>query len=192
MHRSNYRRSIWASPCWFGQFICFFCILAKQMFNWTWDLFHAPRYIVKVHFIVLVAHLVRHTACPSLDFVECELLFVITRFTHVNLLIRRKSPGTTFVEACHKHDKAAVQDLFNLVIAVLSSFDHLMFIEMLFITMYSLFWSVVPAGIDPSVTSTILPGSIDLGYSRLCQVIGIFNVNPVPCSLLVVYTTQKC
>lgn len=75
------------------------------------------------------------------------------------------------------------------MVSVLTGLDNFVIEEVLIEAVYCLFGSVIPAGVDPSSAITVLPGSIDLGYDRLAKVIGVANMNPVACNLLV-YAVQ--
>lgn len=150
------------------------------MLNRAGDLLHPPRHVKEVHLIVPFSHLIRHTARPRLDLVKSESLLVIPRLADVDVFVRGESPGPALVEPCHKHDEAPVEDIFDLVVAVLPRLDHLVLKEVFLEAVHRLLGSVVPARVNPFLTSAILPGSIDLRHDGLGEVIRIPDVNPIP------------
>jgi hypothetical protein len=65
------------------------------------------------------------------------------------------------------------------MITILPCLDYFIFKKVFIISMNGLFRSIVPACIDPLLALRILPSSIDLGYNRLREIVGILKVNPV-------------
>lgn len=143
-------------------------------------LLHATGRAEQVHLVVFFPDFVRHTARPGFDLVESEFLFVVPRLAHVHIFAWRKASRPTFVEARDEHDEAAIQEVTNLVVAVLPRLDHLAFEKVLLVSVDRLFWSVVPASIDPLLPSTVLPSPEYLCHDGLGQVVGIANVDPIP------------
>jgi hypothetical protein len=117
--------------------------------NGARHLSQVPGHIEEVHFVILLANLVRQAACPSLDLVELELLLVVPCLAHVHGLVcwqpTRPAPRISRDE----HDKAAVLDVFDAVVAVLTRLDHLVFVEVLVEPMDCLLRAVIPAHVHP-------------------------------------------
>lgn len=180
MHGTDNWWSIWATPCWLGEVIRFFCIFAQEMLDWAWYFLHTTRCIEQIHFIILFANFIGHATGPRLDLVETEFLFVVARLTDVYVLVVREPARSALVESCHKHDETAVNNFTDLVVAILASLDNFMFEKVLLVPMHSLLRAVVPTCVDPSLPSSVLPHPIDLRHNWLGQVVGISDMNPVP------------
>ena len=185
MYRTNYGWCIGAAPGRLGKFVCLLCVLTQKVLYWAGNLAHPPRNVKQIHLIISLSHLVGYTAGPCLDLVERKSLLVISRFTNIHGFVRRESTRPAFGEPRDKHDKAVVQNIPDLVISVLPSFDYFVFEEVLFKAMYCLLRAVVPTSVDPFLAFAILPCPIDLRNDGLRQVVGVTNVNPVPCKLSV-------
>lgn len=63
--------------------------------------------------------------------------------------------------------------------------------EMLFKAVHSLLWPIVPARIDPFLSVMVLPQSEYLTYDWLCKVIGIANMDPIACAMLIKAVSTK-
>jgi hypothetical protein len=149
------------------------------MLDWTWNLLHLPWSVKKIHFVVLLSDFIRHAARPGLDLVQFELIFVISCFADIDLLIGWESAWSTFVVPSEEHYKATINHLINVVISILPSLDHFIFKEVFIISMDSLFRPVVPACVNPLLALRILPSSIDLGYNRFREVVGVLKMDPI-------------
>jgi len=119
------------------------------MLDGTRHLSQVARHIEQVHLIILVAHLVRQAARPSLDLVELELLLVVPRLAHVHGLVCRQPARPPPGKAGDEHDKAAVLDIVDAVVAVLARLDHLVLIKVLVEPVNRLLRAVIPARIYP-------------------------------------------
>jgi hypothetical protein len=108
------------------------------------------------------------------------LCLVVPAFAYINILVWRKPSWSTFVVTREEHDKAAVDNLIDWVVAVLARLEDFVVEEMSIKPMHCLLRAIVPASIDPFSTIGILPRSIYLSNDGLCQVVGVLNVNPVP------------
>ena len=173
------RRSIWAAPGWLRQVISLLCVMAKEVFDRAWTLGHGLRTIEQIHHIVLVSYFVRHTASPSFDLVEAKFLFIVSRLTHIHLLLTRESTRTAAAKPRHKHNEATIENILDQVIPVLTGLDNFIIEEMFVEAMDGLLWSVVPACIDPSLSITVLPRSVDLGNYWLAEIVGVSNLYPI-------------
>jgi hypothetical protein len=154
------------------------------VFDWARQFAHSIWRVKQVHFVVFLSDFIWHAARPGFDLVKGESLLVVPRLTHIYRLIRRESPWTTAAKTGDKHDKASVEDILDPVISILPGFDHFMLEEELVHSMHGLFWSIVPACIDPSLALTILPSSIDLRNDRLAEIVGVSDMDPVTCKLM--------
>jgi hypothetical protein len=181
---SHNRRGICSSPRWFRKRVILLCILAEQMLYRTRYLLHLPWDVKEVHLIVSLSDFIGDTACPSLNLIQFEILFVISGFANVNLLVNWKSTRTAFVVASEEHYEAAVHNFIDLVISVLPSLDDLILEEVFFVLMDRLLRPVVPACIDPLQSLRILPGTIYLSHNRLCEIIWILEMNPIACNFV--------
>lgn len=179
MHRTDLWWSVLRTPFRLGQIIVLFLVVLEQISNGAGRLLQLPRCIEQIHDIVFVADLVWQTACPGFDLVQLVILLVVARFAHVDLFVRGKVSRPPLVVPRHKHDEAAIHNLINAVIAILSSLDHLILQEMPVEAMDCLLGAVVPAGIHPLATICVLPGAVNLSHNRLCQIVGVRNMYPV-------------
>lgn len=179
MHRANYWRRILDSPGWLWQRVILLRILPQKMLDWTWYLLHLSWMSEKIHFIIPLSYFVRYTAGPSLNLVEFMLLFVVTCLAHVHFFVRWKASRSSLVVTGKKHNEASIDYFVNLMISVLASLNNFVLKEMLLVSMNCLFWSVIPASIDPFVSLPVLPGTIYLSNYRFCDVVWILKVNPV-------------
>lgn len=107
------------------------------------------------------------------------LLFVVSCLANVNLFVGREVARSTFVVASEEHDETAIYNLVDGMIAILSSLDNLILIEVAIEAVDGLLGTVIPAGIDPLVALGILPCAVDLGDNRLGEVVCVLEVNPV-------------
>ena len=127
----------------------------QKVFDGTGEFSKVPRLVKQIHLVVFVPHFFRQAAGPGLDFVEAELVLVVSRLTNVYRLVPWQTTGTPPRVACDEHDETAVLNILKHVIAILAGFYHFVFIEMLVKPMNGLLWSIIPASIHPS-----LPGCI--------------------------------
>lgn len=162
MHSSHYWGCVRSAPIWLWKWIIFFCIVSKIVCYRTRHLLHLSRMIEQVHLVIPVSHLVWDAACPSFDFVELELLFIVAGFADIDLLIGRESSRAAFVVTSEEHDEASVYNLINLVVPILSGFDDLVLEEVLLMVMHGLLRMIVPAGIDPFLSLLVLPCAVYL------------------------------
>lgn len=153
-------------------------------------LFYAAGHVEEIHFVVFVSNFVGYAACPGFNFVESILLLVVPRLTHIHVFAWREPSRSTLVEAGDEHDEAAIQDVAYLVVTILSCLHHFMFEKVLLMPVNCLFWSVVPACIDPLLPSAVLPGPKNLCNYGLGQVVRVANVDPV--ALDAVWSVLNC
>lgn len=167
------------TPVWFGQGICLFGIWGQQVSNWGWLLSQLARHVKQIHLVIPLAHLVRQTARPRLDAVECVSVLIVASLAHIDLLVARQSSWPPFVVPCMKHHIAAVDNVIQDMVTILSRLHHFVLIEALRHAMHRLLWSVVPARIDPFLAGLVLPQTVNLRHNRLLEVIGVANVYPI-------------
>lgn len=179
VNSANNRRGVWTSPRRSRKFVCFLGIVAQEVLDWTGNFLHLAGNIEQVHFVVFISYLVGNAACPCLDLVEEEFLFIVPRLADIDIFVRCESPRTSPVESSDKHNVAAVNDIRNGMIAVLACLDHFMLIKMFFVPMNRLLRSVVPTSIDPLLPGAILPCAEYLSNDGLCQVVGVTDMNPI-------------
>ena len=149
------------------------------MLNWAGDLLDLPRHVKEIHFVVLLAYLIWQAARPCFDLVKLVLLFIVTSFTNIDLLVRRQIPWASPAVASEEHHKATINDLINAMVSILAGFHHLVRVKMLLEVVNGLFRAIIPACIDPLFILGILPCPIDLRHNGLGHIIWVLNVNPV-------------
>lgn len=185
MNRTNFRWGVWSSPNWLRHVVRLLLLtFLEQVLDGTRNLFELPRSVKQIHLIVLVANFIGQAAGPCLDFVQLVLLLVVSGLANVDVHIGRRVAGSSFVEAGKEHNEAAINNLIDGVVAVLSSLDHFILIKVAIEAMDGLFWAIVPAGIDPLCAVLVLPGSVDLGHDRFGEVVGVLNMNPVTLTMI--------
>ena len=167
MHRSNQGRCVRAPPSWLRKGIGFFSIGLQQVLNRTGDLSQIPRRIEQVHLVILVAHLVRQAARPSLDLVELELLLIVPGLAHVHRLTHRQPARPASWVAGDEHDETAVLDIVDAVITILARLDHLVFEKVLVKPVDCLLRAIVPARIYPFLACCVRPCLVDLSDNGL-------------------------
>ena len=69
------------------------------------------------------------------------VLFVVSSFADVNLLVGRKVAGTAFVVTCNEHDETPVHYLVDAMVSILASLDNLIFEEVPVETVHGLLWT---------------------------------------------------
>lgn len=182
MHCSYKRRCIRCSPGRLRQRIIRLRIISQQVLDGTRSFLKPPRHIEEVHLIVLVSDLVGQTTCPSFNLVEFVLLFIVTCFAHIHFFVLRKTARSAFAVTGYKHDEASVHNLVNNMVAILACFNHLVFEKVLLKSMYCLFWTVVPAGVDTVLARLVNIGAINLSNDGFGQIIRISDVYPIACA----------
>lgn len=154
------------------------------MFDRTWDLLHFPRRVEEVHLVILLSDFVRHAASPGLNFIELELLLVVSCLANVNFLIGRESSRATFVVSSKEHYKTTIDHFINMMISILASLNHFVLEKMFFVPVDCLLRSIVPACVDPLLPFGILPCSVNLGNNRLRKVVWILKMYPITFQLV--------
>jgi hypothetical protein len=135
--------------------------------------------IKEIHLIVFLADLIRKAARPRLDFVEFVLFLIIARFANINVFIVWKSAGATLIMPCEKHNETPIDYFVNMMVSILACLNNLVLVEMSFKSMHCLLRPIIPASINPLLAVRILPSTVNLSDNRLCNIIGILNVDPV-------------
>lgn len=183
MDRSYLGRSVRRSPNWLRKIVRLLLrILLEEIFDGTGILLHLLGRIEQVHLVVFVPHFIGQTTSPRLDLVELVLLLIVTGLANINLLVCREVSWSAFVVAGEEHDEAAVDNLVDRVITILSSLDNFVIVEMAVKAMDCLLWAIVPASIYPFVPFWALPCPIDLRNNRFGQIVGVLEVYPIACS----------
>lgn len=184
MHGTNNGRCVCCPPGRFRELIRFLRIRLQEVFDWAGHLLEPPRLIKQLHLVVLLPHFVGHAARPRLDLVELTSRLVVPRLAHVHLLIRRQSTRPSFIEPRNEHDEASVEHLFDLVVAILARLGHLVLEKVLLEPVHRLLGTVVPASVDPSLSSSVLPSSEYLRDNGFGHVVDITNMHPVAYTML--------
>ena len=70
MNSTDLRRCAVRTPRDLGQIIRLLLLVLQQVTDRRRELLHSPRLFKQIHFVVLVAHLIRQTARPRLDLIE--------------------------------------------------------------------------------------------------------------------------
>jgi hypothetical protein len=167
MDRTDFRWGVWSSPHWLRHVVRLLLLaFFEQVLDGTRNLFKLPGSIKQIHLIVFVANFIGQAAGPCLDFVQLMLLLVVSGLANVDIHVGWRVPWPPFVEARKEHNEAAIDNFVDGMVAVLSSLDHFILIKVAIVAMDGLFWSIVPAGIDPLGAVLVLPGAVDLGYNR--------------------------
>lgn len=107
------------------------------------------------------------------------LLLVVARVTDIDLFVFRKASWPASIIPCIEHNETAVNDLVDMVVPVLAGLDDLVWIEMLFILMHSLFRAVIPTCVHPLLAFRILPRSIYLGHDGLRNIVRVLDMDPI-------------
>lgn len=179
MHRTNHRWRIGTTPCRLWQRVGFLCVFSQEMLDGTGDFSQLARHLKQVHFVVSFADFVRNATRPCLDLGEAKLFLIVPCLADIYFLVWGKPTGSALRKSRDEHDEAAVDNLFYAVVAILPCLDHFLLVEMLLESMHRLFWTIVPACVDPDLSGRILPNPIELGNNGFGQVIVVTNVYPV-------------
>ena len=179
MHGTDFRWCTFCTPNRFGQLLGLSLLILQKVGDRRRVLLHLLGVVKQVHLVILVAHFIRQTACPSLDLVELMPFLVVTSLANIHFDVWWQTAWSALEVPCGEHDETPPLHFFNRVVPIPPSFDNLVSKKMFVEPMYGLLGSVVPADIDHRLSVRAAVCTVDLSWDRLGEIIWILNVNPV-------------